>query len=397
MCLRGSSEARDAGQFQKQRQSCENDQGRAHTGVLYHLHLKIALPLCLAALSSHPLFGGDEAETASGFLLQIHHQKCDRVVIQLKGAENAVIIRQCNQAFLFGWANCVEAWRFFRWALQGARKLADRFSGVPLAALALLAACWLVSSLPAHAAQQVLKRHVPPITKQLAPINRLQSGAHLDLAIGLPLRNREQLTNLLQDIYQPSSPNFRRFLTTDEFVSSFGPSQQDYQAVIDFAKSHGLTVKRTHPNRTLLDVSGSVADIEKAFHVHMQIFKHPKENRNFFAPDVEPSLDLETPVLAISGLDNYVKPRPRIHPTGASLQPSVRPLGRGQAEAGAGTATAMERAKAFSDTPALISRRLIRPLRCLMERGSRWGSLNFSLSPSRTSWTTKTKSASLPT
>src|ERR1700722_15160598 len=133
----------------------------------------------------------------------------------------------------------------------------------------------LVTLSSTHAAQQVLKgHHVPPITKQLTPINRLESGAHLDLAIGLPLRNREQLTNLLQDIYQPSSPNFRHFLTTDEFTSSFGPSQQDYQAVIDFAKSHGLTVKRTHPNRTLVDVSGSVADIEKAFHVHMQKFKH---------------------------------------------------------------------------------------------------------------------------
>jgi subtilase family serine protease len=104
--------------------------------------------------------------------------------------------------------------------------------------------------------------------------------------------------------------------------------------VIDFAKSNGLTVKRTHPNRTLLDVTGSVADIEKAFHVHMFVYKHPAEARTFFAPDVEPSLDLDTPVLAISGLDNYVKPRPRIHPP--SVSPNVQLLGGGGGGGGGG-------------------------------------------------------------
>jgi hypothetical protein len=189
---------------------------------------------------------------------------------------------------------------------------------------------------PAQAAQQVLKGHVPPITKRLASLGRLDSGRRLDLAIGLPLRNREKLTNLLQELYQPSSANFRHYLTADQFASSFGPSQEDYQAVTDFAKSHGLTVKGTHPNRTLLDVSGSVADIEKAFHINMRVYQHPVEARTFFAPDVEPSLDLATPVLAISGLDNYVRPRPRMHWRGQPAAPQVRPLGGGGGGGGAG-------------------------------------------------------------
>ncbi len=212
----------------------------------------------------------------------------------------------------------------------GLNKIRGRFVVV----LALMAAGWLVSSLPARAGQQVLKGHlVPPITKRLASTGRLDGSAHLDLAIGLPLRNHEQLTNLLHDIYQPTSPNFRHFLSADAFASSFGPSQEDYQSVIDFAKSHGLTVKHTHPNRTLVDVSGSVGDIEKAFHVHMHVFQHPVENRTFFAPDVEPTVDLTTPLLAISGLDSYVKPHPHIHHL---VGPAVRPLGGGAGGGGGG-------------------------------------------------------------
>jgi len=203
-----------------------------------------------------------------------------------------------------------------------------------LAASALMAACWLGFLLPAQGAPQVLHGHVPAITQRLASIGRLDSDKSLSLAIGLPLRNREKLTNLLQEIYQPSSPNFRHYLSAEEFTASFGPSQEDYQAVTDFAKAHGLIVKGTHPNRTLLDVSGSVADIETAFHVKLRVYQHPVEARTFFAPDVEPSLDLETPVLAISGLDNYVRPRPQIHLQGVSSQPEVRPLGGGGGSSG---------------------------------------------------------------
>ena len=170
---------------------------------------------------------------------------------------------------------------------------------------------------------QVVHSHVPKITKKLSPEGRLDGNSRMKVAIGLPLRNREQLTNLLADIYNPSSPNFRHFLKPDEFAASFAPSVEDYQSVIDFAKAHHLTVTHTHPNRTLVHVTGSVKDIEDAFHVHMQKFKHPKEDRNFFAPDAEPSMDLKTPVLAISGLDNYVTPRPRIRPT---ISPKIRPL-----------------------------------------------------------------------
>ena len=68
----------------------------------------------------------------------------------------------------------------------------------------------------------------------------------------------------------------------------------------------------------------------------MRVYQHPVEARTFFAPDVEPSLDLDTPVLAISGLDNYVRPRPHIHPAGTSPQPRVRPLGGGGSGGGGG-------------------------------------------------------------
>ena len=165
------------------------------------------------------------------------------------------------------------------------------------------------------AGTQRMHGHVPAAVAQLQPVSILSGSEHLHLAIGLPLRNQTMLTELLQRIYNPASPDYHHYLTPEQFTEMFGPTEKDYQAVATFARAHGLTVTGTHPNRMLLDVDGSAADIEKAMHVKMHVYQHPKEARTFYAPDVEPSLDLAVPVLHISGLDNYSLPHPRLTAT----------------------------------------------------------------------------------
>jgi uncharacterized repeat protein (TIGR03803 family) len=157
---------------------------------------------------------------------------------------------------------------------------------------------------------QVLPNNVPAAAARLHPVEPLSVSKHLDLVITLPLRNQDTLTRLLWQIYNPASPDYHHYLTPGQFAEQFGPTEQDYQAVIAFAESNGLAVTRTHSNRTLLDVNGPVASIQKAFHVNLRTYKHPTEDRLFYAPDTGPSLNLSVPVLAINGLDNFNLPRP---------------------------------------------------------------------------------------
>jgi uncharacterized repeat protein (TIGR01451 family) len=173
-------------------------------------------------------------------------------------------------------------------------------------------AAMLLSMPPAALAQrQWLHGHVPAAAARSRPVGDLDGTKSLEVLIGLPLRNREALTNLLNDLYDPASASFHQYLTPGQFMQEFGPTTTDYESVISFAKSNGLTVLQTHANRTILDVSGSVAEIEKAFHVHLRLYQHPTEPRKFYAPDGEPSVDLATPVLGITGLDNFVVPHPQ--------------------------------------------------------------------------------------
>ncbi|MCE0485230.1 MAG: S53 family serine peptidase [Methylacidiphilales bacterium] len=157
----------------------------------------------------------------------------------------------------------------------------------------------------------MLRAHVPAAVARLTPQGHLSALQNLQLAISLPLRNQQPLTDLLRQISDPASPQYRQYLTPAQFTERFGPTEQDYQGLIDFAKSHGLRVTGTHPNRVILDVEGSVSTVENTFHVKMWSYQHPSENRKFYAPDMEPSIDLSIPILGISGLSNYSLPHPR--------------------------------------------------------------------------------------
>jgi subtilase family serine protease len=143
----------------------------------------------------------------------------------------------------------------------------------------------------------------------------------MHIGIMLPLRNEEQRTNLLGSLYDPASPDYRHFLTVRQFTDEFGPTADDYQAVINFVQANGMTVTKTFGNRLLIDVDASVAQVETLFNVSMNIYQHPTENRTFFSPDREPTVNLPVKLWAIAGLDNYSIPQPAngIAPEGQAI------------------------------------------------------------------------------
>jgi kumamolisin len=161
-------------------------------------------------------------------------------------------------------------------------------------------------------AQSMSTRHVRQevISGKATFLNWLPATQSLRLNIALPLRNESELDDLLQELYDPQSPSFHQFLSVQEFTERFGPTEEDYAAVIRFARQNGLTVTGTSPNRMVVDVTGSVADIERAFHVNMGVYQHPTEERPFYAPDQEPTPDLPFPLWHITGLDNFSIPHP---------------------------------------------------------------------------------------
>ena len=159
---------------------------------------------------------------------------------------------------------------------------------------------------------KTLPDHVPSVVARLAPQGSLPATNQLSLAIGLPLRHQSAMDELLRELYDPQSPNFHQFLTPDEFTARFGPTEADYAAVKVFARNSGFQITGTHGNRLLLDVRAKVADIQRAFHLNLQTFKHPRETRDFFAPDTDPTVAFGLPIADVSGLNNFQLPRPKL-------------------------------------------------------------------------------------
>jgi kumamolisin len=155
-----------------------------------------------------------------------------------------------------------------------------------------------------------MTKHIHEAVSQANWLESLPASQSLQLNITLPLRNEAQLDKLLEQIYNPQSPMYHQFLSVEDFTERFGPSQEDYETVISFAEKNGLAVTGTSPNRLVVNVEGRVVDIEKAFHVNMNIYQHPTENRVFYSPDREPTTDLAVKLWHITGLDNFSKPKP---------------------------------------------------------------------------------------
>ena len=162
--------------------------------------------------------------------------------------------------------------------------------------------------------QSVRTHHVREAvrTGQAQATGRLPSNQVLQLNLVLPLRDQAGLDAFLKELYDPASPSYRQFLTVPQFTARFGPTQADYDAVVRFAKTYGFQVVGGSRDGMDVQVTGTVAAIEAAFHVNMRTYKHPTENREFYSPDSEPTLDLAFDLWHISGLDNYSIPHPML-------------------------------------------------------------------------------------
>lgn len=162
---------------------------------------------------------------------------------------------------------------------------------------------------------KMLPGHVPAEIARLGlqPASRLAATDQMKLVVVLPLHNNAELGQLVQDVQNPASTNFHHYLNPRQFTERFGPTEAEYDTVLNFAKTNGWTVTDTVPGRTLVEVDAPVGDVERALHVKMFRYQHPTEARTFFAPDTEPSIDAAIPVLCVSGLNNYILPHAKYH------------------------------------------------------------------------------------
>ena len=156
--------------------------------------------------------------------------------------------------------------------------------------------------------------HVPDLIKTSAPLGLLPSNQTLSCSITLPTRNPAGLADLLHGLNDPHDSRYGQYLTPQQFGAQFGPTQAQYNTLVSFLQSKGLTVTQTFPSRTYLSVSGTAGQLNSAFGVTLKQYRDPS-GRVFHSPDTEvkvPAL-LGGLITAVTGLDNANPPIPMLH------------------------------------------------------------------------------------
>ncbi len=131
-----------------------------------------------------------------------------------------------------------------------------------------------------------LPGHVLPALAKATPV-ALQSKAVAEepLTLTLVLKRDDQVgfERYLREVYDPSSPTYRKFLTQSDISDRFGPSREAFDDVLSYLQESGFTLEQGSANRLTLTVRGARAQAERAFGVHILDFQ--AGDSRFFAND----------------------------------------------------------------------------------------------------------------
>ncbi|HEV2520908.1 MAG TPA: Ig-like domain repeat protein [Candidatus Acidoferrales bacterium] len=123
-------------------------------------------------------------------------------------------------------------------------------------------------------------------------------------------RSTEQesaLQKLLDDQQDQNSPSYHQWLTPDQFGQQFGPSDADVQAIVAWLRSHGFQVATPSRGRTVIEFSGTAAQVQQAFHT--EIHKYTVNGEDHWANASDPQIPAAlTPVVeGVASLHNFPK------------------------------------------------------------------------------------------
>ena len=121
---------------------------------------------------------------------------------------------------------------------------------------------------------------------------------------------RQALADFLTAVHNPGSPSYRKWLTPAQFGAAYGLSGDDLQSVESWLQSHGLKIERIPRARNAIEFSGSVEQVQSAFHtsIHTFLVNGERHFANVSDPQIPAAL---APVVAGVGPLNDFRPRPQ--------------------------------------------------------------------------------------
>jgi len=127
--------------------------------------------------------------------------------------------------------------------------------------------------------------------------------------VTLAVRNKAALETFVASLANPASPNYRQFITPQQFAATYGQTPAAVAQVVSYLQSQGFTITKVHANNLLVTAQGTNAQIVAAFGT--SIHNYSLLDVNYQAPTTAAALPV-----SLSGIATGV--------TGLSTQPNYR-------------------------------------------------------------------------
>jgi len=132
---------------------------------------------------------------------------------------------------------------------------------------------------------------------------------HMLLQLQRSADKEQAVKEFIDQLHNPASSNFHRWLTAQEFGEMFGVAEEDLNAITTWLQKHGFQVNVVYPSGMVIDFSGSAGQVREAFRteIHHLEVNGVEHIANMSNPQIPAAL--APAVAGIVSLHDFV-PRP---------------------------------------------------------------------------------------
>ncbi|HEX3877083.1 MAG TPA: protease pro-enzyme activation domain-containing protein [Bryobacteraceae bacterium] len=117
---------------------------------------------------------------------------------------------------------------------------------------------------------------------------------------------QQDLDKFLEDLHNPTSPNFRHWLKPEEYAARFGLSASDYSRAAEWLVTHGFGLGPAARGRAWVSFRGTAGQVKAAF--GSEVHRYNVNGRTHYSIANDPHVPeaLAAVVSSIAGLDDFI-------------------------------------------------------------------------------------------
>ena len=131
---------------------------------------------------------------------------------------------------------------------------------------------------------------------------------HLQMVLSPGVIRHAEMEQFITNLHNPKSAQFHHWLSPQEFGATYGASDSDIAAVTSWLTAQGFTVNNVYPNKTQIDFSGTVAQVNSSFHTQENVYTLKDGKHLANATNIQIPAAFSRVVVGVMGLNDF-------HPT----------------------------------------------------------------------------------